>query len=157
MCFVHNCAQREGNQALSIMQLSGTFRFQPIRVKIALDNKLEASKARDHSLAVDENSEAKFLEWIDVQAEKCNPVTRIDIRHYCEVKHSISISRRSVDSFIFRHRDDLTETKNTPQEETRLEVPCTFLDETICYLRKYIQEMKAELVFNLDEVVISEW
>jgi hypothetical protein len=128
---VHNFAQREGNQILSIMQLSRTFECQPTRVKAALDNRLEAPKVCDRHIAVDENSEAAILEWIDAQAEKCNPVTRTDLRHYYEVKYFISISRGWVDLFILRHRDDLTKTKSTSQEETRLEVPCAFLDETI--------------------------
>jgi hypothetical protein len=66
--------------------------------------------------ATDENSEAEILEWTDAQAEKCNPITYTDIRHYCEVKYSISISRGWVGSFILRYRDDLTETKSIAQE-----------------------------------------
>jgi hypothetical protein len=86
-------------------------------------------------MGVDGNSEAELLEWIDAQAEKCNPVTRTDLRHYCQVKDSILISRGWIESFILRHRDDLTETKTMPQEGRRLKVPCVFLDETICCLR----------------------
>jgi hypothetical protein len=59
---VQNFAQREGNQALSIMQLSRAFGCQPIRVRATLDNGLEAPKVRDRHMAVDENSEAEILE-----------------------------------------------------------------------------------------------
>jgi hypothetical protein len=62
-----------------------------------------------------------------------------------------------VDSFILRDEADLTERNSTPQEEVRLEVPRVFLDETNRCLRDHVQGMKAELVFNLDEVGISEW
>jgi hypothetical protein len=62
-----------------------------------------------------------------------------------------------VDSFILRHGTDLTERKSTPQEEARLEVPRVFLEETICCLHDYVKGMKIELVFNFDEVGISEW
>jgi hypothetical protein len=51
----------------------------------------------------------------------------------------------------------LAETKSTPQEDARLEVPRIFLDETVCYLGEYVHGMKAELVLNLDEVGVSEW
>jgi hypothetical protein len=34
-------------------------------------------------------------------------------------------------------------------------MPRVFLDEMIGCLREYVQEMKAELVFNLDEVGMS--
>jgi hypothetical protein len=50
----------------------------------------------------------------------------------------------------------VTETKSTPQEDTRLEAPRAFLDEAVHHLREYVQGMKAELVFNLDEVAISK-
>jgi hypothetical protein len=56
-----------------------------------------------------------------------------------------------------RHRADLIETKSTPQENARLEVSRAFLNEMIRRLREHFQEMKAELVFNLDEVGMSGW
>jgi hypothetical protein len=51
----------------------------------------------------------------------------------------------------------LAETKSTPQEDARLEIPRIFLDETVRYLGEYVHGMKAELVFNLGEVRVSEW
>jgi hypothetical protein len=62
-----------------------------------------------------------------------------------------------MESFILRHQDDLSEIKSTSQENTRLEVLRAFLDEAIRCLREYVHGMKAELMFNLDEVDMSEW
>jgi hypothetical protein len=59
---VQNFAQREGNQALSIMQLSRAFGCQSIRVRATLDNGLEVRKVRGRYMAIDENSEAEILE-----------------------------------------------------------------------------------------------
>jgi hypothetical protein len=92
ICFVWNCAQRKGNQTLSIMQLSRAFGCQPTRVKAALDNELEASRVRGRHMAIDENLESEILEWIEAQVEKCNPITRTELRHYCKVKYYILIS-----------------------------------------------------------------
>jgi hypothetical protein len=83
------------------------------------------------------------LECIEAQAEKYDPVTRTHLRHYCQAKYSISISQGWVDSFILRRRDDLPETKSIPQEDTRLEIPRVFLNETIHYLGEYVKRMKA--------------
>jgi hypothetical protein len=47
--------------------------------------------------------------------------------------------------------------QNTSQEHPRLEVPREFLDETTCDLREHVHATKAELVFNLAEVGMSEW
>jgi hypothetical protein len=157
ICFVQDFAQREANHTLSIHQLSKAFECQPGRVKAALENGLEPPKVRGRHFAFDDDSEAEILDWIEKRADKSRPVTRTDLRRYCETKYSTSISRGWVDSFILRHRDLLRETKSTPQEEARLEVPRVFLDETIRCLREYVHGMKAELVFNLDEVGVSEW
>jgi hypothetical protein len=123
----------------------------------ALTHGLEQPKVRESHLAIDDGSEAGILEWIEAQPEKCNPVTRTDLRHYCQTKYPVSISRGSVDSFILRRPEDVAEAKSASQEDTRLEVPDVFLNETIRGLSKYVQWMKAELVFDLNEAGISEW
>jgi hypothetical protein len=104
---------------------------------------LEPPKVRGCHFALDKGSEAEIMEWIEVHAEKCDPVTRTDLSHCCQAKFLVSISRGWVGSFILRHRDDMAEPKSTPQEDTRLEVPRTFLNETIRCLREYVQGMKA--------------
>jgi hypothetical protein len=93
ICFVQNFAQREDNQTLLIVQFFRAFEYQPIRVKAMLDNRLEMPKVRVRHIEIDENSEAGILEWIDVQAKKCNQITRTDLQHYCQVKYSISINQ----------------------------------------------------------------
>jgi hypothetical protein len=122
-----------------------------------LSNTLEELKAHDRHLAVDEDSGEEILEWIEPQAKKCKPVTRTDIWHYYKAKYSRLVSRGWVGSFILCHRDNLTKIKSISQEDPILEVPCAFLDDTIYFLREYVQRMKEELVFNFDEVAMSEW
>jgi hypothetical protein len=106
--------------------------------------------------AFDDDSEGEILTWIEAQVEKPRPVTRTDFRYYCQTKYSRLVTRGWVDSFILRHGDSLTKTKSTPQENMRLKVPRAFLDKTIRCLCEYVQGMKAELVFNLDQVDMSE-
>jgi hypothetical protein len=47
--------------------------------------------------------------------------------------------------------------KNASQEVQRLDVLRYFLNTTIRYIAQYVQDRLTELVFNLDEVGISEW
>jgi hypothetical protein len=122
-----------------------------------LANKLEEPKVRDRRFAIDEYSARGILESIQIRAEKCKIITRTDLPHYCGAEYSRSVSRGWVKSFIFRHRDDLTETTDTHHEDPRLKMPSAFGDETICCLREYIQGTKAQLVLNLDEISLSEW
>jgi hypothetical protein len=72
-------------------------------MKKALANGLEPPKIRGRHFAIDEGSEAGILEWIEAQAEKCDPLTEKDLCSYCQAKYSVSISRGWVDSFILRH------------------------------------------------------
>jgi hypothetical protein len=125
-------------------------------VKAALANALDLRKVRGRHLAIDEGSEAEIMEWFDAQAEKCNRATRTDLVQHCQTKYSVAISRGWVDWFILRHRNELPETKSGPHEDATLEVPRVFLNETVRCLGEYGQGMKAELVLNLNEVVVSE-
>jgi hypothetical protein len=52
-------------------------------MKAALANRLELPKVRGRHPAIDEGSEAEILEWIEAQAEKCNPTTRTDLCQHC--------------------------------------------------------------------------
>jgi hypothetical protein len=62
-----------------------------------------------------------------------------------------------VDSFLGRHETELIETTSTRQGGPRLEVPRIFLDETIRGMNEAVHMRPSDLVFNLDEMEISEW
>jgi hypothetical protein len=126
-------------------------------VKPALAEGLESPKVRGRHFAIDEDSEAGILEWIEAQAEKSDAVTRTDPYRYYRAKYSVRISRGWLDALILRQQENLAETKSTPQEDMRLEVPRVFLNATVHHLRQYVQGMKAELVFNLDQLGVSQW
>jgi hypothetical protein len=157
ICFVHDFALRNGDPELSPRQLSRAFGCSVTRLKAALDNGLNDPKVHDRHFAFDGDSEVQILDWIQRQAEKSRPVARTDLKHYCKATYSRSISGAWVDSFTLRHRADLFEAKSTPQEHVRLEVPRACLHETTHCLREHVQGMKVELVFNLEEIGMSEW
>jgi hypothetical protein len=69
----------------------------------------------------------------------------------------IAITKGSVDSFLSWHADEIFETKSSPQENQRLEVLRAFLEAGIEDIKTHIQNACAELVFNLDEIGMSEW
>jgi hypothetical protein len=55
------------------------------------------------------------------------------------------------------HPHGLFETKSIPQESPRLEVPRVFLEAVIDGFRDHVHNACAELVFNLDEIGMTEW
>jgi hypothetical protein len=84
-------------------------------------------------------------------------VNRAEILHECNERFGESITKGWVDSFRTRHAKQLFETKRALQENPRLELPRVFLQAWLHGFRDHIHQACAELVFNLDEIEISEW
>jgi hypothetical protein len=126
-------------------------------VQSALPNGLSPPKSLGRHLAVGAESDANILTWIMKQAEKNAEVTRSDIKNYCHEVCRLEVSRGWVDSFILRHSEEFTEKKSSPQEEPPLQVPQIFLEEPIGSMHQTLQGCPVDLVFNLEEVGISDW
>jgi hypothetical protein len=84
-------------------------------------------------------------------------VIRTELLNYCIATFGTAVTREWVDSFLSCHAAELFETKSFPQENQRLEVPRVFLEAAIEGIRTHVQNACADLVFNLDEIGISEW
>jgi hypothetical protein len=68
-----------------------------------------------------------------------------------------SIIKGWVDSFLAVHAEQFVETKSVPQENPRLEVSRVFLHAGLDEFRDHVHQVCPELVFNLDEIGVSEW
>jgi hypothetical protein len=62
-----------------------------------------------------------------------------------------------VDSSLSRHVEEFFDAKSAPHEDTRLQVPWVLLEAAVERIRSHFHNPCAELVFTLDEVLISEW
>jgi hypothetical protein len=60
-------------------------------------------------------------------------------------------------AFIGRHLDQLQICRYLPQEDARMIVPRTHLEEQIQLAKWVIARRFSELVFDLDEVHSSDW
>jgi hypothetical protein len=69
----------------------------------------------------------------------------------------VPISRGLVNSFVLRHPDKTIKTKSVPQEQQRLQVPRMFLQRAVYDLNEHVHGCVDKLVFNPDEVGISDW
>jgi hypothetical protein len=119
---------------------------------------------RGKHAALDQDREQQILNWIRQNAERRTqnakqetPVTKIEIMDHCTTEFKIKFTRGWVYSFVLRHSDDVIQTESVPQEEQRLQVANAFVERTIQDLHDYLQGCVVELVFNLDEVGISDW
>jgi hypothetical protein len=104
-----------------------------------LANGLNPPTSRTRHLAVDAASHANILTWIKKHAKKNTPVTYTDIKNYYGKVSKFGVSWGWVDSFISRHAAELTEKRNSSQEERHLQVPLIFLEETIRSMHETVQ------------------
>jgi hypothetical protein len=75
---------------------------------------------------------------------------------YCTSQFKIKSTRGRVNSFVLPHSDEGIQPKSGAHEEQRSQVPGAFLERVIQDLHEYVQGCVAELVFNLNEVGISD-
>jgi F0F1-type ATP synthase gamma subunit len=103
------------------------------------------------------NTEQHLVDWITRNAQNHTAVNRTELLHYCGETFGTAVTPGRVDSFFFRHKLELSETISRPQENPQLEIPQSFLDKIMACFSEHLLDSCAELVFNLDEVGISEW
>jgi hypothetical protein len=84
-----------------------------------LANGLEEPKVCDPHLAIDEDSEGEILELIEDQTEKCKPIPRTDIRHYCEVNIPVWLAENELTfHFISSRQFDKNQKYTSRKPET---------------------------------------
>jgi hypothetical protein len=155
--YFHNFATTELQIPISIRALMHAFDCVRDRVTQALLHGLEPPETRGRHPALDDDVERAVLLWITENAMKSSALTARDVREHIANRHQLSVTRGWVNSFIGRHSEELCRVKSVPQEAQRLEVPRCFLDEAIASISQSVQGRPTELVFNLDEVGISDW
>jgi hypothetical protein len=141
---------------LLIGQLERAFDSARKTVRRDLTNGLDAPKLRDRHNSFPEDNEAQIFTWIQHQAKKSTGDRK---RHssLCTENFGKSIPGGWVDSFLSCNLTLLIEATSTPHENSRLQVPRGFLEETLCCMEQAVQGVVRDLVFNLDEVGVSEW
>jgi hypothetical protein len=141
---------------ISISALTRAFECDRNRVAQALAHGREPPEARGRHMARDAEIEGELLFWIETNGAKSTAVTVIDIRAQIGSHDNLPVSRAWVNAFVGRHLERLWKAKSITQGAQRLEIPRCFLGETIQCIAQFVQARPAELVFNLDEVGISE-
>jgi hypothetical protein len=155
--FAKDIAESCYNIPVSINALTRVFECPRSRIQAALAHGLDEPGQRGKPIALDEDREQQILDWIQQNAEENTPVTRGEGMCYCTSQFKIKSTRGLVNSLGLRHSDEGIQTKSGAQEKQRSQVPRAFLERAIRYLHGYVQRCVAELVFNLDEVGISDW
>jgi hypothetical protein len=142
---------------ISIGVLTRAFGCVCERVTQALAHRLEPPENRRRHLAMAREIEQQIVHWMEYSAAKRTAVTARDVREHFSRRYKFVATSGWVNSFLGRHADRLWKAKSAPQEAQRLKTPRCFLEETVRSIAQHVQGRPTELVFNLDEVGISEW
>jgi hypothetical protein len=156
IAYVSDIAESQDNTSISINDLARAFDCPQSRVKSALEHRLNPPTYREKDTALDPDHQQQILEWIRQNAERSIPLTKGEIKDYCISQFQVPITRSWANSFVLRRADGIVQTKSSPQEEQRLQVPRAFLESTIHDLNEHVDGCVVELVFNLDDVGISD-
>jgi hypothetical protein len=155
--YLQSFARNKFRKELSIKAIARVFEIQLKDVRNALGNGDAIPKRRGEHPALEDDTEKRLLEWTTKNAQNHACVNRTEVLHDCRETLSAAVTEGWVDSFLIRHHTELFETTRRPQENPRLEIPRSCLDTMGECLRQPVQDCCADLVFNLDEVGISEW
>jgi hypothetical protein len=104
-----------------------------------------------------EDHEREILALIHEYAAKSTPITRRDLREHIITHCDFPTTPGWLNSFMSRPIDELCNVKSSPQEAEPLEIPPCFLDQMLICIIQFVQDHPTEVVFNLEEVGISEW
>jgi hypothetical protein len=64
-----------------------------------------------------------MINWIIKNAQNHTAVNRTKLLHYCGETFGATVTPGWVDSFLFRHKLELSEMRSRLQENARLEIP----------------------------------
>jgi hypothetical protein len=154
--YVHDFIDSRSQVPISISALAARFGCGQDCLKKALAHGLESPETRHRHLAMSDDSEREIVSWAQTNAAKNKAVTPRDLREHIITHDNLPTTQRWVHSFMRRHLDEFCKAKSVPQEAQRREVPRGFLDETIPCINEFVNGLPTELVFDLDEVGISE-
>jgi hypothetical protein len=79
-------------------------------------------------------------------------ITRKEFLRIMREQHKPTLTKGCVHDFIGRHLDELKVCRSLPQQDLRMVVPRTYLEEQFQLLKAHLTGKVAELVFNLDEL-----
>lgn len=80
-----------------------------------------------------------------------------EILRYIEETFNKVLSRGWANTFIDRHKEEIEKAIISPQDQSRLEIPRSYLIRYLDIVELLIDVAPAELVYNIDETGLSDW
>ena len=156
LCYLHEFTLKLNGPYLSYKQLSEIFGMNPKTVSRSLRNGPQDPKPLGRHQALENNIEEQIVTQIINKANMGEAMTYKQVLLYAKELSKKDLTRGWLNQFYLRNNHMIKKCRSFPQEDLRLCIPRE-------YLKKHISNMKnvggrfSELVFNLDEVGISEY
>lgn len=137
--------------------LAVIFNITPSIVSKVLSKAKTNQKEIGRPLKINPDHEKIVVEEILAKRETYDFMSIGQIIDFIEVTFQKTVTKGWVNSFIFRHKNELAKTVIEPIDDSRLKVPRKFLQDFLDLIENIISITPAELIYNIDETGLSDW
>jgi hypothetical protein len=142
---------------LSTDDIAKIFDIHPENVRQIRHRARMKQRNAHRPLTLDLEQESDVIGFIHEQFASQHYVTQRELLNYVEEKFAKILTSGWMQRFLDRHKSDVSRAIVNPQEQVRMEVPRASLDEYLLLIKKLVQIVPTELIFNLDETGLSDW
>jgi hypothetical protein len=126
ICHLHIFGLNGLHKRLVVKAIARAFDVQSKDVRHTLEKGETIPKGREEHPALEVDTEQYLIDWITKNAQNHTTVNRPELFHYCDETFGAAVTPGWVNSFLFQHKLEQSETIPRPQEKPRLEVPRSF-------------------------------
>ena len=155
--FLNDFYIKNYNKHLTSNQLALVFDMNPRTVRKNLATGPQDPKEPGRHKALSEDIENQIIEEVVRRYQDGNSITQAQLLEYVKTNFNASLTFGWINCFLCRNKDKLQKCKSYPQEDLRMTIPREYLEKHIQNLKDYVQGICSELLFNLDEVGLSEY
>jgi hypothetical protein len=157
LAFLYDFTRCKCSLGLSNQVLGRIFQIAPQHVAKILCKSRNSSRHPHRLLTLEEDQEIFVLDFTRHEVSEGNYMTQREVLSFVAESFGKTVTHGWLSSFLGPWSDHITQTVVLPQEQLRLQIPRSFLDDYIRIIQTYIPLVPTELIFNLDETGLSDW
>ena len=152
---IYHIVKNSNIMHISISKLAKIMNIDRGNLNKKINKKMQ--KMQGHPSYLTQEQEEELILYIQMRCEIHKHMTPKDLEDYISNNFQIDVSPSWHNHFIKRHCDKLCTTIAYPQEKGRIQVTKQEGEIHIENLKKYVQGVPTELIFNIDEVGTQKW
>ena len=155
--YIHQFIRKSWMGTSNAKFLSTVFSLKESNIRKILYKSRKNPKDIGRPLKLSNEQEEVILNYIETRTKEGNFITISQMLKFVESEFHIVLSYDWANTFLDRHSDKICKSTVFPQEEPRLQVPRSYLEQYIELLKQIVPLVPAELIFNMDECGNSDW